>query len=103
MSRSVLAIAVMLLPLPALAQSAPASSGPQAAVPAPPQQASPEKRGFSIARTGASAPAAPSAVHSAAHPAHMTVPAADMHEAGAGTMKHHSRHHHHRHWRHHAE
>jgi hypothetical protein len=99
MSRTILAIAVMLLPLPALAQSAPAADQ-QAA----PQQARPEQRGFSIARPG-SAPVAPmAAAHGPAPHAQMAKSEGDMHEGKPGMMKMHARHHamrHHRRHRHH--
>ena len=108
MSRSVLAIAVMLLPLPALAQSAPqsapqSSAAPQAdqAVEAP-QQASPEKRGFSIARAGSPAAAKTTAAKSPAPRTTMAAPSASMPEATAGTMKHQAKRHHRRHRRHHS-
>ena len=104
MSRSVLAIAVMLLPLPALAQSAPQSSAaPQAdqAVAAP-QQASPEKRGFSIARAGSAAAAKTTAAKGPTPRTKMAAPATSMTEATAGTMKHPAKRHHRRHKRHHS-
>ena len=104
MSRSVLAIAVMLLPLPALAQSAPQSSAARQADQAveAPQQASPEKRGFSIARAGSPAAAKTTAAKSPAPRTTMAAPSASMPEATAGTMKHQAKRHHRRHRRHHS-
>ena len=88
MSRHILAIAAILLPLPALAQSAPASSAkPASAAAAVPEQTKPEKRGFSIARAGATAPAAKT-VPAAAKPARMAAQTA-MPEEKAGKMKRH--------------
>ena len=105
MSRITLAIAVLLLPMPALAQSAPAPSASRADQEvAAPQQARPEQRGFSIARPG-SAPVAQTAV--APRPApqmKMAAPAGDMAEAKAGKMKMHAKRHtmrHHRRHKHH--
>lgn len=92
MSRHILAIAALLLPLPALAQSAPASSQKPASA-AVGEQPKPEKRGFSIARAGASAPAA-KAAPTTAKPARMAAQSA-MPEVKAGKMKRpmHRRHH----------
>ena len=101
MSRYVLAIAAMLLPVPALAQSAPAASTqPDSQAVAAPQQAAPQKRGFSIARAGAPAPVAKAAP--AANRPHMAAPEAAMPEAKAGKMKRHMHRHHHRHTHHHG-
>ena len=108
MSRSVLAIAVMLLPLPALAQSAPQSAPQSSAAPqaeqavAASQQASPEKRGFSIARAGSPAAAKTTAAKGPTPRTKMAAPATSMTEATAGTMKHPAKRHHRRHKRHHS-
>ena len=101
MSRAILAIAAMLLPLPVLAQAAPAAAPQADRAMAVPEQARPEQRGFSIARPG-SAPAAPiAAAHGPAPHAQMAAPSADMPMAKPGMMKHHAKRHHRRHKRHH--
>lgn len=96
MSRTILAIAAFMLPLPALAQSAPAAPA-QPEVKAPEQRA-PAVRGFSIAKPGAPAAAAATTKGGAIHVAEK--PAMEASDAKPGKMKGHGKRHHRRH-RHH--